>query len=89
MQGVVGWVGFEMIRATFIPLVATSAFIGYTQATQAWVIQPVSIFSVYGMNIVIMLVNYALAQGLIAWFDRKQSLPPGNRPDFSCPQLVG
>ena len=57
------WVGFEMIRATFIPLVATSAFIGYTQATQAWVIQPVSIFSVYGMNMVIMLVNYAPCAG--------------------------
>ncbi len=72
LQGVIGWVGFEMVRATFIPLVATSAFIGYTQASQAWVIQPISIFSVYGMNMVIMLVNYSLAQGLIAWVDRKQ-----------------
>jgi apolipoprotein N-acyltransferase len=75
LQGVINWVGFEMVRATFIPLVATSAFIGYTQATQAWVIQPVSIFSVYGMNIVVMLVNYTLAQGLIAWVDRKQQTP--------------
>jgi apolipoprotein N-acyltransferase len=72
LQGVIGWVGSEMVRATFIPLVATSAFIGYTQATQAWVIQPASIFSVYGMNMVVMLVNYSLAQGLIAWYDRKQ-----------------
>lgn len=77
LQGVINWVGFEMIRATFIPLVATSAFIGYTQAAQAWVIQPVSIFSVYGMNIVIMLMNYALAQGLIAWYDRKLGTPLG------------
>lgn len=76
-QGVVGWVGAEMIRATFIPLVATSAFIGYTQATQAWVIQPVSIFSVYGMNIVIMLVNYALALGVIAWSGRRQAEAEG------------
>lgn len=75
LQGVVSWVGFEMVRATFVPLVATSAFIGYTQATQAWVIQPVSIFSVYGMNLVVMLVNYSLAQGLIAWYDRKQQTP--------------
>jgi apolipoprotein N-acyltransferase len=73
LQGVVAWVGFEMIRATFIPVIATSAFIGYSQATQAWLIQPVSIFSVYGLNIVIMLVNYALAQGAIAWYDRRQS----------------
>jgi apolipoprotein N-acyltransferase len=74
VQGVVAWVGFEMVRATFIPVIATSAFIGYSQATQAWLIQPVSIFSVYGLNIVMMVVNYALAQGAIAWSDRKQNL---------------
>jgi apolipoprotein N-acyltransferase len=71
LHGVINWVGFEMIRATVIPLVATSAFIGYTQATQPWLIQPVSIFSVYGLNLVIMLCNFALAQGAMAWFDRK------------------
>jgi apolipoprotein N-acyltransferase len=74
LQGVVGWVGFEMVRATFIPLVATSAFIGYTQATQPWLIQPVSVFSIYGLNIVIMTVNYALAQGAMAWFDKRQGV---------------
>jgi apolipoprotein N-acyltransferase len=71
LQGVVNWVGFEMIRATVIPLVATSGFIGYTQATQAWLIQPVSITSVYGLNILIMLVNFTLAQGVFALSDRK------------------
>lgn len=71
LQGLINWVGFEMIRATFIPVIATSAFIGYTQATQPWLIQPVSIFSVYGLNLVIILFNYALAQGAMAWLDRK------------------
>lgn len=71
LQGVIVWVGFEMIRATFIPVIATSAFIGYTQATQTWLIQPVSIFSVYALNLVIILFNYALAQGAMAWLDRK------------------
>jgi len=71
LYGAVAWVAFEMIRATFIPLVATSAFIGYTQSTQPWITQPVSIFSVYGLNLVIMMVNFALAQGLMAWADRK------------------
>jgi apolipoprotein N-acyltransferase len=70
-QGVVAWVGFEMIRATFIPIIATTGFIGYTQATQPWLIQPVSIFSVYGLNLVIVLVNYTLAQGAMALLDRK------------------
>jgi apolipoprotein N-acyltransferase len=71
LVGVIAWVGFEMIRATFIPVIATSAFIGYSQAAQAWLIQPVSIFSVYGLNIVIILVNYALAQATISWYDRR------------------
>ncbi len=75
LQGVFAWVGFEMVRATFIPLVATSAFVGYTQAPQPWLIQPVSIFSVYGLNIVIILCNYALAQGAMAWLDRKWTAP--------------
>ena len=70
-QGVINWVGFEMIRATIIPLVATSAFIGYTQATQPWLTQPVSIFSLYGLNLLIMLVNFALAQVAMLWFDRR------------------
>jgi apolipoprotein N-acyltransferase len=71
LHGVINWVGFEMIRATFIPLIATSAFIGYTQATQPWLIQPVSVFSIYGLNLVIMLVNYTLVQAVMAWFDRR------------------
>ncbi len=75
LAGVVSFVGFEMVRATFIPLVGTSAFVGYTQAKQAWLIQPVSIFSVYGLDLVIMLVNYALGLGVIAWFDGRWPSP--------------
>jgi len=75
LEGVIAWVGFEMVRATFIPVIATSAFIGYSQASQAWLVQPVSIFSVYGMNLVMMLVNYALGQGLLAWVDHRRQAP--------------
>jgi apolipoprotein N-acyltransferase len=71
LSTICGWVGFEMIRATWIPLIATSAFIGYTQAKQAWLFQPVSIFSIYGFNLLIILVNVTLAQGLLAWYDHK------------------
>lgn len=69
--GVLSFVGIEMVRATFIPLVATSAFVGYTQAKQAWLIQPVSALGIYGLDLVILLVNYALGLALIAWFDRR------------------
>lgn len=87
LQGVLGWVGFEMVRATFIPLIATSAFIGYTQATQTWLIQPVSIFSVYGLNLIMMLFNSALAQGAIAWYDRRWAPADVIRMDWPSTRL--
>lgn len=71
LYGMASFVGFEMVRATFIPLVATSAFAGYTQAKQAWLIQPISIFSVYGLDLVILLVNFSLALGAISWYDHR------------------
>jgi len=73
LQGIISWVGFEMFR-TFIPLLATNAFVGYTQAKQTWLIQPVSIFSIYGLNLVILLVNFTIAYWMIAWFDRQRPL---------------
>ncbi len=75
LQSILVWVGFEMIRATFIPLIATSAFIGYTQATQPWLIQPVSVFSIYAMDFVIILCNYSLGLGAMALLDRRWIAP--------------
>lgn len=88
--GMFNWVGIEMIRATFIPLIATSAFIGYTQSTQAWIFQPVAIFSVYGFDFVMVLVNYVLAQGLLAWYDHRY-MPVNVRVDVRLSRrwLVG
>jgi apolipoprotein N-acyltransferase len=71
LQGVLGWVGFEMVRATFIPVLATSAFIGYTQSTQAWLFQPVAIFSVYAFDLLMLMVNFVAAQALLAFYDRR------------------
>jgi apolipoprotein N-acyltransferase len=70
LEGIFGWVGFEMIRS-FIPLVRMHGFIGHTVHTQPWLIQPVSIFSIYGLDLLIILVDYALAQGAFALIDRK------------------
>jgi len=70
LEGIFGWVGFEMIRS-FIPLVRMHGFIGHTVHTQPWLIQPVSIFGIYGLNLVIILINYALTQGAFALVDRK------------------
>lgn len=71
LYGIFLFVGQEMIRALFVPGFGTAAFIGYTQATQAWMLQPVAIFGIYGFDILILLVNHALALGLLGWYDRK------------------
>lgn len=86
LHGAFGWVGFEMIRASFIPLVATNAFIGYTQATQAWIIQPVSVLGVYALNLLMMLINCVLAQATMVAFDRRWRLE-GTTP--VGPRLTG
>jgi len=69
LQGMFAWVGFEMIRS-LIPVLGTMGFVANTQASQAWLIQPVSIFSIYGLNFLIILVNYSLAFLCLRWIDR-------------------
>lgn len=69
-QGIANWVGFEMIRG-FIPLAGTWGFIAYTQYTQTWLIQPVSVFSIYGLSSLILLINYVLGLALLKVFDKR------------------
>jgi apolipoprotein N-acyltransferase len=73
LDGVFNWVGFEMIR-TFIPGIATWGFVNYTLWSQAWLIQPVSIFSIYGLNLLIMFINFGLGQAALLGFDQRWDL---------------
>jgi len=73
LNGAFSWVGFEMIR-TFIPGIATWGFVNYTLWSQAWLIQPVSIFSIYGLNLLIMFINYGLGQAALLGFDQRWDL---------------
>ncbi|NUQ85820.1 MAG: hypothetical protein HUU11_13995 [Anaerolineales bacterium] len=70
LQGALDAAGIEMIRS-FIPLIRTHAFFAQTMYAQPWMLQGVSVFSIYGLTLVIMLVNYAVAMGLLLAFDRK------------------
>ena len=63
LHGPMIWVGIEFLRGT-IPTVGTWGFAAYALYEQPWLIQPVSIFSIYALSFLIMMVNYAL--GLIA-----------------------
>ena len=70
LQGALDAAGIEMVRS-FIPLIRTHAFFAQTMYAQPWMLQGVSVFSIYGLTLVIMLVNYAVAMGLLLAFDHK------------------
>jgi len=73
LRGAAGWVGIELIRS-FIPVMGTWGFVAYPLYAQSWLLQPVSIFGIYGMNLLILLVNYTLGLLLLATFDRRWKL---------------
>ncbi len=77
--GALNWVGFEMIRG-FIPIMGTWGFVANTLYSQPWLIQPVSIFSIFGLGLLIMFVNYGLGLGALYLFDRRWKLDPGIPP---------
>ena len=91
LNGTFGWVGVEMIRG-FIPMLGTWGFISYAYFKQPWLIQPVSIFSIYGLSIVNMILSYSLGLGLLAWFDRRWMVDRDVSPVDSLivrPWLIG
>jgi apolipoprotein N-acyltransferase len=68
-----GWVALELVRL-FIPALGTWGYIGYAMYRQPWFLQPVSVVGVFGLDALIVLVNYGLAALAIAILDRR--VPP-------------
>ncbi|MGW8315298.1 MAG: nitrilase-related carbon-nitrogen hydrolase [Bacteroidales bacterium] len=75
VYGLADWVGFEMVRS-FIPPINTHAFMAQTMYTQPWMIVPISVFSIYGLSLVIILVNFVLARAVMSRMDGKWGLVP-------------
>jgi len=71
LQGGVEAAGIEMIRS-FIPPLRTHAFFAQTMYAQPWMLQGISMFSVYGLTLVVLLVNFAIAMGIMLALDGKQ-----------------
>lgn len=84
VNGAVNWVGFEMIRG-FIPIMGTWGFVANTLYSQPWLIQPVSVFSIFGLGLMIMSVNYGLGLLALHIFDRRWKLDP-DLPSISAQQ---
>jgi len=72
-----------MIRG-FIPIMGTWGFVANTLYGQPWLIQPVSIFSIFGLGLLIMFVNYGLGLGALYLFDRLWKLDPEVPPLARC-----
>jgi apolipoprotein N-acyltransferase len=66
LEGAVIWVGIELIRGL---TVGTGGFIGYAFYRTPLLVQPISIFGIYGLSLLAMLIDYALALLLIALYD--------------------
>jgi apolipoprotein N-acyltransferase len=64
------WVAVELVR-TFVPALGTWGLIGYALYRQAWLIQPVRLVGIFGLDLLVVLVNYAIAMAVIAHLDRK------------------
>jgi apolipoprotein N-acyltransferase len=67
LEGAAIWVGIELIRGL---TVGTGGFIGYAFYRSPLVVQPISIFGIYGLSLLAMLINYALSLLVIALYDR-------------------
>ncbi len=65
------WVVIDLVRA-HVPVLATWGFSGYALYRQPWLIQPVRVVGIFGLDLLIMLVNYAFAMAAIAILDRRR-----------------
>jgi apolipoprotein N-acyltransferase len=63
------WVTIELLR---MPALATWGFLGYALYRQAWLLQPVRVVGMFGLDLLIVLVNYTIAMAVLALLDRRR-----------------
>ncbi len=85
LQGPLVWVGIELIRGV-IPTVGTWGFTSYALYRQPWLIQPVSLFGIYGLSFLILVINYLIASLLLTWIDQRDFIGLG-QPGFHFSNL--
>jgi apolipoprotein N-acyltransferase len=69
ISAAISWVVVEFVR---IPFIATWGYFGYALYRQSWLLQPVRAFGIFGLDLLIALVNYALALGMMAALDHRR-----------------
>ncbi len=80
LQGAMAWVTVELVRS-LIPALGTWGFLGYALYRQTWLLQPVAIFGTFGLDFLVVLVNYALSLLLFAWLDRRRDRTRNTTPE--------
>ena len=71
LDGALAWVAIELVRS-LIPALGTWGFLGYALFRQTWFLQPVAVFGTFGLDLLVVFVNYALGMLLVAWLDRRR-----------------
>jgi apolipoprotein N-acyltransferase len=79
----VAWVGIEFLRSTQSEtFAATWGNIAYALYERPVLLQPISVTGIHGINLLVLVVNWAIAGLVIAWLDRR-SAPPDQAPVMS------
>jgi apolipoprotein N-acyltransferase len=82
------WCGLEIIR-THLFSGFPWALLGYSQYDHLWLLQSADLFGVYGVSVIIVLVNAALTLAVLGWLDLEwQDQKPGGKFIAWCAALV-
>lgn len=87
LEGATAWVAIEAIRA-IAPIIGTGGSVAYALYSQPWLIQPVGVFGIWGLGLVIMLLNYGVALALLALIDRRGT-PGADKPRLRSSLAIG
>jgi apolipoprotein N-acyltransferase len=85
----IGWVALDFLRTRGNEVfAATFGYPAYAMWHHPALLQPVSVFGINGLELLIFLVNWALAGAAIAWLDRGRDAEAadGGRPVVSARQ---
>ncbi|MHB1446370.1 MAG: nitrilase-related carbon-nitrogen hydrolase [Acidimicrobiales bacterium] len=66
------WSAVDFLRG-MVPAVATDGYPAYALFRQVWFIQPVSIFSIYVLNLLILAVNWSISALVLLALDRRDT----------------
>lgn len=67
-------------------LAGTWGNVAYALYEQAWLLQPLSIFGIFGAELFVLIINFALATAVIAALDR--AWPPEDVPAIPLPRAL-